>query len=430
PLPPQPRYNGEDSQDDGGDVKTTTDNHGGGDDNTKMITAAAATAKTVKTWQQREDNHSSGEDEHGGDDDMRMIAAAAATAKTVKTVAAMQGRPQQWRRRREDDGGGDDDDMKMTMAAATTALTIKMARQQHEDDHGDDVDHAKMIMVVVTMVKTVKMAAARMNWDGKAGCRNVRELTMLKRLGVKLGQVGTSWLCARSSTRGSGGGSTTGAALLSVAVTGVDVGTSTVDDTDDPSLTGVASESVNAVMLCVVVGVAVESSEVDDVESCGGGCTITQGGIEASGSANEFDVRSRDSDSVRSVAGDRVPQYSSCWTDAVSEMDETKSSDDGEWGEVDAFSGVASLSLSAVYVLESIERTGTSSEARIMCGDDAEGNWIRGKESGCEGSVEVKRGVKRRRRMVTWKKENGDKESNQLKERGRRGNAGGVDKAH
>ncbi|KAH9036592.1 hypothetical protein EDB85DRAFT_1888748 [Lactarius pseudohatsudake] len=40
------------------------------------------------------------------------------------------------------------------------------------------------------------------------------------------------------------------------------------------------------------------------------------------------------------------------------------------------------------------------------------------------------RGVKRRRRMVTQKKENGDKESNQLKERGRRGNAGGVDEAH
>ncbi|KAH9022816.1 hypothetical protein EDB85DRAFT_1895055 [Lactarius pseudohatsudake] len=40
-----------------------------------------------------------------------------------------------------------------------------------------------------------------------------------------------------------------------------------------------------------------------------------------------------------------------------------------------------------------------------------------------QASVEVKRGSKR-------KKENGDKESNWLKERGRRGDAGGVDEAH
>ncbi|KAH9035855.1 hypothetical protein EDB84DRAFT_1659473 [Lactarius hengduanensis] len=167
PLPPQPHYDGEDSQDDGGDMKTTTDDHSGGDNNVKMITAAVATTKTVKTWQRRKDNHSSGEDEHGGDedehggdDDMRMIAMVAATAKTVKTVAAMQGRPWQRRRPHEDDHGGDSDDMKTTMAAVTTAKTIKMTvtiwpwqRRQHEDDHGDDVDHAKMIMAVATTVK-------------------------------------------------------------------------------------------------------------------------------------------------------------------------------------------------------------------------------------------------------------------------------------
>ncbi|KAH9002525.1 hypothetical protein EDB84DRAFT_1447726 [Lactarius hengduanensis] len=45
-------------------------------------------------------------------------------------------------------------------------------------------------------------------------------------------------------------------------------------------------------------------------------------------------------------------------------------------------------------------------------------------------SIEVKRGVRQRRRMVTRKKENGDKESNRLKERGQRGDMGGVDEAH
>ncbi|KAH9017141.1 hypothetical protein EDB85DRAFT_2155404 [Lactarius pseudohatsudake] len=122
PLPPQPHYDGEDSQDGGGDVKTTTNDHGGGNNNAKMITAAAATAKTVKTvavtrrqpgttmrrrtrrrQRQREGDHGGGGDREDSQD-----------------ATATQRRPQQRQRRRKDDHGGDDNNARMITAAAAT----------------------------------------------------------------------------------------------------------------------------------------------------------------------------------------------------------------------------------------------------------------------------------------------------------------------